>query len=226
MWPAATSPRGAKDSTGPFPSPCKGTETQSSAADKSETELSGCKTEQTERDDLDDVLWGGVESGVRMEMECMEDSFTKELLEFQLEETETKSENKRIAYIGDALAEKLIRYVKKLYKQLEACSDILDTFPPAHQQTPYKVGIPALYAGSNRQLCSLGDRPPQQAALPSLQPSQAATGQTVPSVRVDPPDVSELPAQLQTLPLPARPAVPAGPQPDRNALHAGGVRLH
>ena len=139
MWPVATSPKGAKDTSAPVPSPCKATETYSSTAGNTDTEVTDCKTEQTERDDLDDVLWGGVEGGVRMEMECMDDSFTKELLEFQLEDTETKSENKRIAYIGDAMAEKLIRYVNKLHKQLEACSDILDTFPPAHQQTPYKV---------------------------------------------------------------------------------------
>ena len=139
MWPAAASPKVVKDDSAAFPSPCKA-ETHGSAAEKPDADPRCSKTEQTERDDLDDVLWGGVEGGVRMEMECMDDSFTKELLEFQLEETETKSENKRIAYIGDALAEKLIRYVKKLCKQLEACSDILDTFPPALQQTPYKVG--------------------------------------------------------------------------------------
>ena len=42
-------------------------------------------------------------------------------------------------------------------------------------------------------------------------------------MRVDPPDVSELPVQRPSLPLPPRPAVPAGPQSDRHAVHARGV---
>ena len=136
-WPSA-SPKGVKDNTTPFPSPVKGTHSSSSTS-KKDIEVTSFKTEVTDKDDLDDVLWGGVEGGVKMEMETMDDSFTKELLELQLEETDTKSQDRKVAYIEDALAEKIINYLKKLYKQLEICSDVLDTFPPQHQHTPYKV---------------------------------------------------------------------------------------
>lgn len=137
VWPSI-SPKGVKDNTTPFPSLVKGTHSSSSTS-KLDIEATSCKTEVTDKDDLDDVLWGGVEGGVKMEMETMDDSFTKELLELQLEETDTKSHDKRVAYIEDGLAEKIINYLKKLYKQLEICSDVLETFPPPHQHTPYKV---------------------------------------------------------------------------------------
>ncbi|KAI6657749.1 hypothetical protein LOD99_493 [Oopsacas minuta] len=142
VWPTTTSPRTVKESTTPFPSPVKGTNSQNSSANMTDKEVVSFKTEVTDKDDLDDVLWGGVEGGVKMEIETMDDSFTKELLEFQLEETDTKSQNKRIAYIEDSLAEKIISYLKKLSEQLEMCSDVLDTFPPTHQHTPYKETDP------------------------------------------------------------------------------------
>ena len=137
VWPSA-SPKGVKDNTTPFPSPIKGAHSSSSTS-KVDIEATSCNTEVTDKDDLDDVLWGGVEGAVKMEMETMDDSFTKELLELQLEETDTKSQDRRVAYIEDSLAEKIINYLKKLYKLLEICSDVLDTFPPPHQHTPYKV---------------------------------------------------------------------------------------
>ena len=105
------------------------------------------KDESAEKDDLDDVLWettcgeSKLESdrSVKIELEPIEDSFTRELLDFQLEETETKEANKNIGYIEDSIAEKVITYVRKLCRHVTVCCDILETYPPSQQPSLYKV---------------------------------------------------------------------------------------
>ena len=105
------------------------------------------KNELAEKDDLDDVLWETtcgdskmeLDGDMKMDLEPIGDIFTGELLDFQLEEPETKEANKNVGYIEDSIAEKIICYIEKLCKHVTVCSDILETYPPSQQPNLYKV---------------------------------------------------------------------------------------